>query len=164
MSERNIIIIAPHPDDEIIGTYQIIKRYKTFIVYDANTTQSRREEASKLRDMFDIQAQVYLNTVPPHWLTMKNTILFFPDPVYEKHPLHRQWGHMGEMIARSGQQVVFYNTIMNAPYIQEVKDFLGKQQTLNTVFESQKNMWRWDHRYFLFEGYNSWIFNFEGVI
>lgn len=162
MSETNIIIIAPHPDDEIIGTYQIVKKYKTFIVYDAGTPQFRREESQKLRDEFDITAQAYMSTVPPLWLKMPNTVLFFPDPIYERHPLHRQWGQMGEMIARSGQRVIFYNTIMNAPYIHEVADSDEKRDVLDKYFESQKTMWEWNHKYFLFEGYNSWIYNFKG--
>jgi hypothetical protein len=161
MSDKNIIIVAPHPDDEVIGTYEVLKSYKTFIVYDAINPQKRREEAARLRDKFDISAQVYMNTVPPHWLAMKNTVLFFPDPLYERHPLHRQWGSMGEMLARAGQKVVFYNTIMNAPYIHEVENPTEKQDVLDEYFVSQKNMWKYEHKYFLFEGYNSWLFNIK---
>lgn len=164
MSDKNIIIIAPHPDDEIIGCYEVVNNYKTMILYDASTPQLRREEAMKLKDEFDISAQVFLNTIPPPWLTLENTVFFFPDPIYETHPLHRQWGYGGEMMARAGQNVVFYNTIMNAPYIHEVADFLDKRNVLDKYFPSQKNMWAWDHRYNLFEGYNSWKFNLSEVL
>jgi len=163
MSKKNIIIIAPHPDDEIIGAYEVMKDHQTMILYDASTPQLRREEALKLKDSFDISAQIFQANIPPPWYKLENVIFFFPDPVYETHPLHRQWGYMGEMMARTGQQVVFYNTIMNAPYIHEVEDFHQKKEALE-VFGSQKNMWAWDHKYFLFEGYNSWVYNWEGIL
>ena len=164
MSDKNIIIVAPHPDDELIGCYEVISNYRTLILYDASTTAFRREEAMKLKDEFDIAAQMFLNTIPPQWLTMKNTVLFFPDPVYEVHPLHRQWGHAGEQMARAGQNVVFYNTIMNAPYIHECNLAPAKRDMLDKYFPSQKNMWKWEHKYFLFEGYNSWKFNLSEVL
>lgn len=162
--KKNIFIIAPHPDDEIIGTYEIVKNYSTMILYDASNSQFRREEARKLSDKFDIKAQVFMANIPPHWYTMENSVFFFPDPIYEIHPLHRHWGHVGESMARSGRQVIFYTTNMNAPYIHEVKDFKGKQETLNEIYESQKNMWKWEEKYYLFEGYNSWHYNLEGVL
>jgi len=164
MSDKNIIIIAPHPDDEIIGCFEVVSNYKTMILYDASTPQLRREEAQKLRDKYDIAAQVFLNNLPPQWVTAKDSVFFFPDPIYETHPLHRQWGYAGEMMARAGQQVVFYNTIMNAPYIHEVDDFINKREVLDDVFKSQKNMWAWESKYFLFEGYNSWHYNLKGIL
>jgi hypothetical protein len=134
------------------------------ILYDASNPQSRREEAIKLKDEFDIKAQVFMVSIPPHWYTMENGVFFFPDPIYEVHPLHRHWGHIGESMARSGRQVIFYNTIMNAPYIHEATDLFGKRQTLDKYYASQKNMWEWEEKYFLFEGYNCWHYNFEGIL
>lgn len=162
--QKNIIIVAPHPDDEIIGCFGVINSYNTMIVYDAATPTLRREEALKLKDLFDISAQVFMTTIPPAWTTMRDLVIFFPDPIYETHPLHRQWGHVGEMMARAGHNVVFYNTIMNAPYIHEQTLFHEKRETLDKCFPSQKNMWAWDHRYFIFEGYCSWKFNLSEVL
>ena len=164
MSDQHIAIIAPHPDDEIIGCFEVISNYKTMILYDASTPQLRREEAMKLKDEFDIVAQVFMTNLPPPWMSMKNIIFFFPDPTYETHPLHRQWGIAGEMMARAGQKVIFYNTIMNAPYIHEVDCFHAKRDTLDKYFPSQKNMWTWEHKYYLFEGYKSYIFNVEDIL
>jgi len=160
MSEKTIIIVAPHPDDEIIGCFEVVSNYKTMILYDSDTPQLRREEAMKLKDKFDINMQVFMVSIPQPWLTIPNAVFFFPDPIYEVHPVHRRWGQVGEMMARAGHNVVFYNTIMNAPYIHEVINFHEKKKALD-VFESQKNMWKWDHKYFLFEGYTKWCFSNE---
>ena len=81
-----------------------------------------------------------------------------PDPVYELHPLHRQWGMVGETMARVGFDVIFYSTNMNAPYIHELAVADDKKELLNKVYPDQKSLWEYDHKYFLFEGYNKWIF------
>lgn len=164
MSDKNICIIAPHPDDEIIGCFEVVSNYKTMILYDASTPQLRREEAMKLKNEFDISAQVFMNNIPPPWLTLENAVFFFPDPIYETHPLHRQWGYGGEMMARAGQNVIFYNTNMNAPYIHECADFLKKRETLNKYYSSAKTLWAFEHKYNIFEGYNSWKFNLSEVL
>ena len=46
-------IIAPHPDDEIIGCYEIInnKDNSVVIMYSGDTPQYRREEAASLLGM-----------------------------------------------------------------------------------------------------------------
>lgn len=163
MSDQNIAIIAPHPDDEIIGCFEIVSNYQTMILYDASTPQLRREEAMKLKDEFDIGMQFFMTNIPPPWLTMENLIMFFPDPVNEVHPLHRHWGQMGESLARAGKNVVFYTTIMNTPYIRELKCFHAKRDALDKYFPSQKNMWTWEHKYYLFEGYKRYIFNTEDI-
>lgn len=164
MPEKNIIIVAPHPDDEIIGTYHILKNYKTMIIYDPSTPQLRREESQKLRDHFDVVAQIYLATIPAPWYTIKDAVFFFPDPIYERHPMHRQWGFAGEQLARQGKDVIFYSTIMNTPYIHEVDEPENKRDLLNKIYPSQKTMWEWNHKYWLFEGYQQWIYDFERIL
>ena len=86
------------------------------------------------------------------------TVFYFPDPIYEKHPLHRRWGSVGEDLARRGMNVIFYNTNMNAPYIHEVINVSGKESLLNTIYPSQSDLWKYEKKYVLFEGYCQWHF------
>ncbi len=151
------LIIAPHPDDEIIGVYSKLITSVPIIIYDGDTPQDRREEAKKLRDHVEIKIQLYQKSIPPNFIN-KDTVFYFPDPSTEIHPLHRSWGFIGEQIARSGFNVIFYSTNMLAPYIHEVKNAAGKESLLNTVYDSQRDLWKYDHRFFLFEGYNQWLF------
>jgi len=161
MSElsKMTIIIAPHPDDEIIGTYEILtKRNNIMIIYDADISQDRRETTLNLKKEIDgIKAQLFLRSVPSKFLT-ENVQFFAPDPIYENHPKHREWGSMAEKLARTGYDVIFYNTIMNAPYIREVVDPQNKVALLNKVYPDQQTLWKYDHKYYLFEGYNKWFF------
>jgi len=150
------VIIAPHPDDEIIGCHSALVREKPVIIYFGDIENERREEALKLRDNVDISMQLFLNSIPPPFINEQVT-LYFPDPSTELHPKHRMIGSIGEQILRQGINVIFYSTNMNAPYIYEVKEWEKKLDLLNNVYPSQKSLWEYDRRYVLFEGYCKWI-------
>lgn len=154
--DQERIIIAPHPDDEIIGCFEAMRDH-AIIIYDGDTPKERREEALKLRKHYPQIKQLFQKSIPPQ---LKNSInmFYFPDPVYEVHPLHRYWGCIGEQMAREGAFVIFYNTTMTAPYIHEVGNVNKKEAILNEVYESQKSLWRYEKKYVLFEGYCKWMF------
>lgn len=159
MSEKNTnIIVAPHPDDEIIGTYEILKKDDPIIIiYDGETDADRREKALKLKEHVKVSHQMFLKTIPTTFFNENHTF-YIPDPIYETHPLHRRWGFLGEQLAREKMNVIFYNTIMNAPYIHECINPDDKLDLLNKIYPDQESLWKYDHTYFLFEGYNKWIF------
>jgi hypothetical protein len=156
--KRDVIIAAPHPDDEIIGCYEILTSgIKPIIIYSGDMDADRRETVLKLKEHVDCKLQLFLMTIPQTFLDMNN-IFYLPDPIYETHPKHREWGFLGENLARNGFDVIFYNTTMNAPYIHECKDPEKKKELLDKVYPDQKSLWEYDHKYFLFEGYCKWIF------
>lgn len=158
-TKKEIIIVAPHPDDEIIGCFEILTdpNINPVILYSGDTPANRRDELLKLKNLITIRAQVFQNSIPPTLLNRNNTF-YFPDPVFENHPKHREWGFIGESLARSGIEVIFYTTNMTAPYIHEVEKSIEKRQLLDKVYKSQSELWRFDHKYFLFEGRCRWIF------
>lgn len=156
------IIVAPHPDDEIIGCYKIlVQPVKTMIIYDGETPQSRREEAMKLKDSFTTYGfgQLFLKSIPTNLMTT-DTTFYFPDPIYETHPLHRQWGNLGESLARTKMNVIFYTINKSTPYISELDEsqIRDKEELLNKIYTSQKSLWEYEKKYILFEGYCKWIF------
>jgi len=158
MSE--IIIVAPHPDDEIIGVYEELKKKenKITVIYDSETEAKRREEALKLKEHFDnVRNQLFQTTIPQPFI-QKGNIFYLPDPYFETHPDHRRWGFSGEQMARAGFDVVFYSTIMNTPYIHKVTNPDKKREALEKVYPSQKSLWEYNYIYFLFEGRCKWIF------
>lgn len=158
---KDLVIVAPHPDDEIIGAYEILKndKNKITIIYGSETEANRREEAIKLREQFsNINAQLFQTTIPQPFL-QKTSRFFFPDPHFEIHPDHRLWGFLGEQLARQGFDVIFYSVIMSAPYIHRLGDKAKeKEELLNKVYPSQSDLWKYDKKYILFEGRCKWIF------
>jgi hypothetical protein len=154
------VIMAPHPDDEIIGCFEQLKNpaNSIIVIYSGDIDADRRETVLKLKDEIpSLKIQLFQQTLPQTFINHNNKF-FFPDPSYEIHPKHREWGFIGEQLARNGFDVIFYNTIMNAPYIHEVAKPDDKKELLNKVYPDQKTLWKYDHKYFLFEGYSKWIF------
>lgn len=153
---QDLIIIAPHPDDEIIGAYKYLQN-NPIIIYSAEMDAARKESALKLKEFIDCKAQLFQMTVPQPLLKKGNTYLF-PDPIHEIHPDHRMWGIMGEQMVRGGFDVIFYSVNMTAPYIRKVEKPDEKRELLEKVYPDQKTLWEYEHKYFLFEGYCKWIF------
>jgi hypothetical protein len=159
ISKRKHIIIAPHADDEIIGCYDILRSTEDVIViYNEDMTKKRKNETKRLTEFFsNVKAQLFLHQIPQH-LINEDTIIHCPDPIYELHPLHRLQGNIGEQLLRyTGANVMFYSTNMNAPYIYEIDNPNEKEKILNNIYYSQKQLWKYDHKYFLFEGHCQWI-------
>lgn len=161
-SNHETIIIAPHPDDEIIGCFEILCDMKKSItiIYSAEINSDRRNEALTLRKFKNnVKAQMFHNSIPPPLLSLpkEHVTFYFPDPINEIHPAHRGWGFIGESLAREGRDVVFYTTLMNVPYIHEVNEPL-KEELLNSVYPSQKSLWEYEKKFILFEGRCKWMF------
>lgn len=157
---KNCIIIAPHCDDEIIGCFEVLNNTNNnvTIIYDAETDTERRKECLKLKDFFSsVKHQIFHVSFPSSYLNGEVTI-YAPDPTNELHPLHREWGCLAEKLARDGNDVIFYTTNMNVPYIHEVKEWKKKEEVLNQVYPSQKDLWLYEKKYIFFEGRTQWIF------
>jgi hypothetical protein len=151
------VIISPHPDDEIISSFEILINNKCSIVYtDVNTSNERREETLKLKNYFDIKMQMFSKQIPPMLIDKKN-VIYAPHPETEWHPEHRRIGFEAEKLARDGFDVIFYTTTMTTKFIHEVNDS-RKEEFLNKIYPSQKSLWEYEKKYVLFEGRCKWIF------
>jgi hypothetical protein len=153
------VIIAPHADDEIIGCHSILVQGTVNIVAfpDSSGASTEAKESSRRfgYDTKTFQTPKDITALAEQALAV-NGLIFMPDPIYEYHPLHRQIGHIGESLAKLTTNVVFYSTKMNAPYIEEYDHPMIKKRDLDACYGDKKSLWEFDHRYFLFEGYNIW--------
>lgn len=155
---KETIIIAPHCDDEIIGCYSILddKTINPLIIYTEPTTVERQKEAMKIKEHFSIRGQMYCQSIPASFLNPNNRF-YFPGPD-EIHPAHRRQAAVGEGLARQGLDVIFYTTNMNVPWIREVTNNTEKFNTLQDIYPSQSELWRYEHKYYIFEGFCKWLF------
>jgi len=156
-TENQRVIIAPHPDDEIIGNWEIITKYDSIVVYTSNVSNLRKEESVSIVEHTKISKQIFSDDIPYEYVSSPNVTFYMPDPVYETHPEHRKWGAIGEEMFRRGFDIIFYNTNMTAPYIHEVSDPNAKCDLLSKIYTSQKSLWKYEYKFFLFEGRNKWL-------
>lgn len=155
MKRNPLLILAPHADDEIIGCFSFLQSEAAKFVFFY--TEKDVDDSIHSRHYFKFQPYLFQNFKPMLEKLGEDCLIMCPDPIYEQHPLHRKMGHVGESLVRLGYDVVFYSTNMNAPYISEVKEFVLKKECLDTFYPAKASLWQYDHRYFLFEGYNKWI-------
>jgi hypothetical protein len=173
------IILAPHCDDELIGCYSVLKKNEeTLVLYFYNDNSDRLDEALYLRRHFkdsisilDISCNSIINTSFDIFTsildddTLENFFngkikVYAPDPTFEFHPDHRDVGNFAlSYLRRYGIDVTFYSINMNTPYIFQLnkQDREMKEHILNVVYPSQRDLWRYEKKYVLFEGYCKWL-------
>jgi len=160
IEKKNVVIVAPHIDDEIIGCYEILTNQEVSIavVYGETPDLIRKDEALAFKQkLLNVKMQYFSSqSIPPIFLNPKTTF-YFPDPYFEIHPKHRMWGAIGESLLRNGLDIIFYSVNMNAPYIHEVEHWLKKKELLDEIYPSQKDLWTADAKYYLFEGRCKWL-------
>lgn len=161
------IIFAPHPDDEIIGCWQLlVSEQPILVVYGGGVSAKRREEMEGLGDLWPwVEQRVTKDGFTSHAVyvfigeTEGDVICWAPDSHWEQHPAHKDMGARVQGACRIlGVRFGTYSTNMNVPYLQElsIQEQVQKRNALNMVYPSQRSLWENDHRYFLFEGRAEW--------
>lgn len=150
--KKPIIIIAPHADDEIIGCHSYLYNHRGIVIVYFGTDKAR-EEATESAKFYDFEIEY-----SPEYVPWSGVTYLFPDPYFETHPEHRRLGALGETWARQMYDVIFYSTNMNAPYIAESEHKLNKKEELDMLYPEKADLWKYDHKYWLFEGHCKWIF------
>lgn len=159
------IIVAPHYDDELIGCYSVLRAnyndHKCIILYLSDDVKIGKE-CLKLPSLFPnvTDQQVVTKANLPRrirGLIKTGCKVYFPDPYFETHPFHKSVGNLGVEFKNFYSGVIFYSTNMLAPYIFELSSPSDKKQALDNIYKSQRDLWKYDHKYFLFEGYCQWL-------
>jgi len=160
--KKKLLIVSPHADDELINCFTILSNTRNLIIhigYDTSELDSVRklESLSLMKFFKNIEEYYYfcdLSFFNDSDRLRQYEIFYFPDPVYEKHFLHRYWGVVGEKLLRTGYNVVFYS--IDAPYIFKLKEWEKKKELLDSVYPSQKSLWELDRKFYYFEGFCQW--------
>lgn len=147
--KRDSIVIAPHPDDEIIGCSEHFNEV-SIVMYGERINESENLKNFEI-ELMEFNWEILLGS-------SSSIPMYFPDPVYEFHPDHRYYGAMGEKLLRKhGKNVIFYSVNMMAPYIHKVKRPGLKLELLNKLYPTKKDLWEYEQKYYLFEGYTKWL-------
>jgi hypothetical protein len=166
------VIVSPHPDDLLIGTFKVFVRHKNLeVIFVNELTKTDKKEIELLekenKDVFNSwfchgkldQITNFLNLIRKD-ITLTMTI--FVPCNYDTHPLHNLsrevveiWVAQEWIKHKRRVKIIYYSTNMNTPYLQELLPLQSvmKKDFLNKYFPSQKSLWEYDHKYFLFESY-----------
>lgn len=169
-SNYNHIIFAPHPDDEVIGCFELFQLPTNIcVVLSPDICKSRMEESlhySKING----HVLTVMNTsdtcitpfeliklfdgiklIQPRFNTKPDqTIFWFPDPA-ETPLLHKKMSSY-MVFVKNIVNIGVYSTTMTTSYTRECSDPEKKKATLNRFFKSQQSLWKYEHKYFLYEG------------
>jgi len=142
-------IIAPHPDDEIIGCFSLIKKNEIGKILYLNSEKERMSLARKFCKDFGIPCKFISENSLMSYKFSDKEIYLIPY-IVDRHPLHRLVNIIVSLKARNKG---YYTTDMNSEFIHELKDSSQeKRQMLDKYYPDQKSLWDSDWKYFLFEG------------
>ena len=143
------IIIAPHADDELIGCSTLLQWGKIDGIIYVKTTQKREVEARKLCKDIDVKCWFLCGDIWNLLNLLPEYTYYIPSPE-DGHPLHSLVYYL---MFHEYPNLIVYSTYMNDYFVREVEDPQYKLNLLNKYYPSQKSLWEFDHKYFLFEGH-----------
>jgi len=161
------LIVAPHPDDAIIGCYKVLKRNKflpttTIVAIVSDVNEENEGEVKKLEEYVSGCGKVVLcnGVLSALGEYLKKVEVVYVPSLKDYHPLHqRVTKFIQAMEPEVSFEIVYYSTNMNIDFLQELSpaERDEKLKLLNEIFPSQKSLWEYDWKYFLFEGYHKQV-------
>ena len=144
--KRNHFIIAPHPDDELIGCFSLLSSMQVRAVcYLSGRSDSQRyEEAINCGQHFGFAVQFDTPFFHP------SDILVLPS-ITDSHPEHKLANQKFRTISHAKK---FYSVDLqesNTKTVLSVQDQYAKRLALDTMYPSQANLWATNASYYLFE-------------
>lgn len=164
------IIVAPHPDDELIGCCEIlVNAEKVKIFLPPGTSALRREESETMlktltkNQKASVQKAIWVADILQvrwghHGSTIETMVFWFPDPNYEMHPDHKIFTPaVAEKITANcaGRKVLFglYSINMTAPYLHKLSEVMSSHKmVLADSYVSQRGYFKVHNDSFFFEG------------
>jgi hypothetical protein len=160
--KKKVYVMAPHQDDELIGVFTLISEKFVDVVLTMVPLDDRRMceiEESARRLKFELRSFVLEQELVQQLNRIRNepnSVIFTPDPRYEYQPYHRKISGLVDGMCHDWQ-IYYYTVEMNTPYINETLFPMKKRELLDEIYPSQKELWKYNHKYFLFEGYSKKI-------
>ncbi len=151
------LIIAPHPDDEIIGCWRLLREGKVNYVAYVFIDKARENEIFRAMEKYGFKAILIkkFSVEELKEVISRADEVYVPHP-YDHHPQHRLVRLMSESVAfELGVKLMYYSTDMNVPWAIEAlnyDDAMKKLEDLQECYPSQESEFLVNHHWWLFEG------------
>lgn len=143
MNDKNIVILAPHVDDEVIGCYRLLEAGRVSdVFYFYDLTNARKEEALRVADYFGFTAHFESSDFPT------DKIFYVPN-IADQHPHHKELNIYSRSLSC---QKRYYSIDMNVKFdVLPVHVMASKLAVLHEFYPSQRKLFDKDDKYHLFE-------------
>jgi hypothetical protein len=154
------VIVAPHPDDELIGCYKVLSQGKVDKVIYMTGDEQRRLEAMLCAEYFGFKP-VFSNKRRLLSDIGKPTILYLPSRK-DMHPDHKYANKVARKVVCTK---IYYSVDKNIPYeVLSDKGMKTKESLLNMFYPSQSKLWENDKKYVFFEGYRKQDYEMWAIV
>lgn len=146
------VIIAPHPDDEIIGCFTLMEKYDVGKVIFCSF-ENREVEARSSADAFGFEP-VFIDDLDLLIAIVNNGDEVYIPSRHDHHPFHKQVNAASYRITKDIQRI-FYTVSKNVKgmIILDSVSVFEKKKQLDILYPSQKHLWESDQKYLIFEKY-----------
>jgi hypothetical protein len=145
---KEFVILAPHPDDELIGCYKFLKNdLVKRVYYFFDCTPARQEEALKCAKMYGFEpifttiSDFAMEKIEDHYTILAPNI-------NDNHPHHKMVNYTAK---RRSNRKMYYSVDMNVPFeILSKYDSKTKKSHLEVIYMTQPYAYTTE-KFYLFE-------------
>lgn len=147
-----LVIVAPHPDDELIGCFSLLRSGQVnHVIYYHDLTEERKAETRACAEYYGFEPHYQIE--PPVAITLFEHALFVLPSIKDSHRDHQKLNQSFRTLLGPDRRR-FYSTNLDALRTKtplEPKDRDMKRQALDQLYPSQIGLWSGDASYYLFE-------------
>lgn len=151
--QHKVIILAPHPDDELIGCYSLLEsRTVDYVAYFNELTDSRKAEALRCAKQYEFTPLFIESAQDTEQLELllAGSYVFVP-AITDEHPDHKALNSKYRSFP-GAYATRFYSVDMGSGKTVLTEDQRGfKWLALDTLYPSQQGLWATNASYYLFE-------------
>ena len=141
------IVVEPHADDALIGCFHLFRKGLVKAVICRDKDKNRVAETQKFCKAMNVE-MITVSDVK------SGDVVLLPS-WQDDHFQHKQTNVMYRALCNNkGASTGFYTTNMNTEFTRELPPWKQKEKLsmLNTYYSSQSDLWKYDYKYWLFEG------------
>jgi len=160
---KDIIIVSPHPDDFLIGCYELVEKYP---VKNVVFLTQYNKQADAATEYFGIAPIFTFSRFLPRFLYELGPEVIFSPSLKDQplHPLHQEATWLVKLWGKNKKVLVVEYTVHKVGELFLVKNWEKKRELLDRFFPTESSLWKHEWKYFLYEGWSIEAINSQTII